>query len=206
MARFEAPSGTIDAVWLAVPPGDQEVLARAALTFGAHVVAEKPWQVSAARSQALAIQAATNNLRLAVHFQYCYLKGLCEMRDAVDGGVGPLRLDGQFTIARENRLELEPYSNLASHILAIQHMHFPDAKLGNLVAAYNTTDHRTVTLSRGKQSATLDFTSTQEPLIQSFVRVFEEDCYLGRRKSSDFVTASNISDQISRLRSLGHWS
>lgn len=186
----------VDVLWVAVPPGNQAELVRAGLEQGCHIVCEKPWDVCPDTTQSLASMARDAGLISAVHYQYCYLAGLPEIVSDGTAIEGPLQFDAAFTISRANRLGLDPFSNMASHLLAIHHVHFPTAKIGTITAAYDSPDCRKVQLSSAYKTWTLDFTKNQEPLIETFIMDFEKCCLEGRPHQTDIAVASAISGRI----------
>lgn len=204
-AQLSLYTSEVDALWFAVPPGDQELLIRAGIALDCHIIVEKPWAVDLETSQALSKEAQDNGLVTAVHYQYCYLSGLTKLVQRI-GPAGPLQFDGIFTIDRSNRLGLEPFGNMASHLLAVQKSHFPQASLGVLYAAYESQNCRQITISAPGDSWSLDFTKNTEPLIQSFIVSFEEHCQAGLPFSLGLTAAGSIMQQIKNFLTRGHWT
>jgi hypothetical protein len=158
------------AAWLCVTPGPHVArMAAAAIEAGMHVVAEKPWLCSAAQSKTLARAAAQRGLRLAVHFEYCFLDGVEAWRERFNN-VSGMRFRGRFTIKRADHLGIPALQNLGSHLAAIRRNAAPQSQIAELVCAYEAAEERRVWLDE----ESIDFLHNKEPLIQRFVRRFED--------------------------------
>lgn len=158
------------AAWLCVTPGPHIAeMMRAAIGAGMHAVAEKPWVCSADHTQALAAAAAQRGLRLGVHFEYCLLEGVEAWRERFYDTQG-LRFGGEFKISRADRLGIPAIQNLGSHLAAIRRYAAPQSQIAELICAYDAADQRRVWID----NESIDFSSNQEPLIQRFIRKFED--------------------------------
>jgi Oxidoreductase family, NAD-binding Rossmann fold len=158
------------AAWLCVTPGPHvRAMVKAAIEAGVHVVAEKPWMCSAAETKMLAAVAVERGVRLGVHFEYCLLDGVEAWRSRFHG-ISGLRFGGRFTISRPDRLGIPAMENLGSHVAAIRRYAAPQSELAELVCAYGAADERRVWI----EHESIDFLENQEPIIQRFVRRFED--------------------------------
>ncbi len=169
ICRDEA--GKADVVWLAVPPGNQEILTRAALAAGKHVVAEKPWMCSRAVTDDLGRAASKEGLQIGVHYEYCFLSGLGRLSMPPNGSGPPVRFSGTFISSKTSGAP--PLYNLGCHLLAIKCALFPDAATGDITVSYKGIDERKLEVVRGTDRRTLDFLGNREPLIQRFIAAFE---------------------------------
>jgi len=165
---FRASGG--QAAWLCVTPSPHVApMINAAIEAGMHVIAEKPWMCSAAETEALAAKASERGVRLGVHFEYCLLEQVEDWRERFHDVRG-LRFGGRFTVSRGDRLGIPALENLGSHLAAIRRYAAPQSEITELICAYGATDERQVWI----ENQLLDFSENQQPIIQRFVRKFED--------------------------------
>jgi hypothetical protein len=158
------------AAWLCVTPGPHVApMMMAAIEAGVHVVAEKPWLCSNAETQTLARAAQARGIKLGVHFEYCLLEQIERWRERYQDLRG-LRFGGRFTVSRADRLGVPALENLGSHLAAIRRYAAPLSEITQLICAYDATDERRVWI---EDDESIDFLENSEPLIQRFVRWFE---------------------------------
>lgn len=158
------------AAWLCITPGPHVPgMVDAAIQAGLHVIAEKPWMCSTAETEALVAAAAKAGVRLGVHFEYCLLHEVERWRERFHD-VRELRFGGRFTTSRGDRLGIPAMQNLGSHLAAIRRYAVPQSEIAELVCAYNAPDERRVWVDE----ESIDFSRNEEPLIQRFVRRFED--------------------------------
>jgi hypothetical protein len=157
--------------WICLTPGEHVPhVAAAALEAGLHVIAEKPWPYV---SDAL-IELARSQGRLAgVHFEYCLLDGVKRWREAF-AERGDLRFSGRFDSPAPDRIGVPALENLGCHLLAIREYAAPRSTLGAIQCGYERERSRCVWLEgAGGESEQLDFSDSDEPIIQRFIDTFE---------------------------------
>ena len=158
------------AAWLCVTPGPHVApMVKAGIEAGVHVVAEKPWMCSKDETESLARAARAHGIRLGVHFEYCLLDAVESWRERYQDMRG-LRFGGRFTVSRADRLGVPAMENLGSHLAAIHRYAVPHAEITELVCAYDAANERRVWI----EEESIDFLENREPLIQRFVRRFED--------------------------------
>lgn len=193
-ATFEPYCDKIDLVWLAVSPGDQEHLVLCAINAGFHVIIEKPWMVGKAASENLSELALNMNVQVGVHFQYCYLEELAEISKYANNA--GFTFNATFTIAGGNRLNIDPWFNFGTHLLAMKMLHFSDVRIGEIQVGYNVDNQRWLNLS-GPSNITIDFGKNDQPLIQRFVSDIERSIVLG----VDFPIGIEFAEQVTSMAS-----
>ena len=82
----------IDIVSIAVPPGEQEALVRAALVAGKHVLCEKPFGTGSRAARDLAQLAGDRRLVGALCYEFRYDPGVRRLIELIDAGeIGTVR-------------------------------------------------------------------------------------------------------------------
>lgn len=177
MARSLASSAA-QIAWICVPPGGYvPPLVRAALAAGLHVIVEKPWNYSSEVTAALQEAAAMKNLKIGVHFEYCFLSDVERWRHEY-AGRSDLRFSGIFTTSASDHMGLSAMQNLGSHLFSLLEYAVPTAAIGEIRCAYDSGNRRTVWIESGKQREDeIDLLAHQEPIIQRFQARFESGLF-----------------------------
>jgi hypothetical protein len=177
------------AAWLCVTPGPHVApMMRAAIEAGVHVVAEKPWRCSKEETDSITAAARARGIRLGVHFEYCLLAKVEAWRERFQDARGP-RFGGRFTVSRGDRLGIPAMENLGSHLGAMRRYAAPHSEIEELFCAYEAADERRVWI----EDESIDFLDNREPVIERFVRRFEEgadfpfDIEFGLRVAEDLT-------------------
>lgn len=85
-ATLQSALPSVDAVVVAVPPGDHARLAHQALTAGKHVLVEKPMTTSVATAERLMAAADERDLTLMVGHTFEYSPAVWTLRELIDSG------------------------------------------------------------------------------------------------------------------------
>ena len=187
-----------DVVWLATPPVNQSLMIELAIEAGKHIVVEKPWSVSAEETKRLSYLAKEKGLITGVSYIYCFLNGVVEKAEKLSKA---RKVEGCFSVRTKNRLLLSSLDNLGSHIVAIRNYICPEAELHNLKTAYGVINERSVTLYySGNIVENIDFTITQEPVVQRFTAAFLNQVKNGAAFEFDFNFASMVMEEIKKIR------
>jgi hypothetical protein len=167
-------AGAAPIAWLCVPPGAHvPPLIRAAIAAGLHVIVEKPWTYSREETAALQRAAEAKNLKIGVHFEYCFLSEVERWRREYARRSG-LRFSGIFTTSASDHMGVAAMQNLGSHLFSIWAYAVPDATVEDILCEYESANQRTVWLESAKQrTASIDLLAHQEPIIQRFLTRFE---------------------------------
>ena len=160
--------------WLCVPPGAHvPPLMRAAIAAGLHVIVEKPWNYSREETSALQRAAEAKNLKIGVHFEYCFLSDVERWRRKYARKAG-LRFSGIFTTSASDHMGVSAMQNLGSHLFSIHAYAMPDVSIGEIRCGYDSANQRTVWLESGKQRiGEIDLLAQQEPIIQRYLASFD---------------------------------
>jgi hypothetical protein len=161
--------------WLCVPPGDHVTpLIRVAVSSGMHVIVEKPWLCSEEETAALVERARQAGRVIGVHFEYCLLEGVQRWRDQLEEG-RHVAFGGRFTTPATDRMGVPAEVNLGCHLRAVHEYAVPQARIAELVCAYEKPAQRVVWVEpSGGARQEIDFTRQHEPIIQRFVTLFEK--------------------------------
>lgn len=171
---LEERAGDLDIIWLAVSPGDQDVLIRCALDVGCNVVVEKPLMINYEQTLEIMNYAKSLNLQVAMHYQYCFLENILEIQKKIqESYVDKLTFSAEFLIPRENRLGIPAVYNLGSHLLAIKCFHFPTAKTKYINTGYKSLESRLIKVKSMEKEYILNFLNNSEPIVQRFIESFE---------------------------------
>lgn len=184
-------------VWLATPPGEHVApIADACIEARVHLIAEKPWLVEAAQSEALANRAGAAGILIGVHHQYVYLEAAERLkRDWV--GRADAVFDGTFTTAKPNRLGLSAMANIGIHLLALRRFIDPAASIGTLDVGYERHNERSIALSApGKAQDAIDFTVNNEPIVQRYIADFERCASEGAPFRCDLRNAITLAHDL----------
>ncbi len=174
-ARSPLPrSSAARIAWICVPPGPHIFsMVQDAIRDGLNVVIEKPWLCSPEETESLIALARENRVTVGIHHQFCLLSEIERWRLQYHPGRG-LRFGGCFHLSRPDRLGIPALDNLGSHLRAIHAYAVPQAAISQIDCAYNTPDERQVWLAdAAERLALVDFTKSQEPLIQRYIARFE---------------------------------
>ena len=163
-------------IWLCIPPGDHVApLIRVALSAGMHVVVEKPWLCTEEETATLIEDAHRMERVIGVHFEYCLLDGVRRWRDQLEEGRHGA-FGGRFATPAPDRMGVPADVILGCHLRAVHEYAVPQARIAELVCAYEEPAQRVVWVEPSGQSRQeIDFTHQHEPIIQRFVTLFE-DC------------------------------
>lgn len=175
-AIYNAPKH-LDTAWIAVPPGDQYVLVDVALERGWNVIIEKPLDIKSEKIKLLDRKAKKFSLQIGIHYQYCYLDIFNKLSLDLDFKKYT-QFSGKFNVENQNILDIDPLSNLASHLFAIKLLHFPFASIKNIETSYNSPADRSILLQTKIKNYNINFTENSEPLIQRFILDFEKSINL----------------------------
>jgi hypothetical protein len=127
-------------LWITYPPGDRKIqLILAALNSGFHVLIEKPLMLSQDEIDTIQTTMLSTKCNVFVNFQYNYCKSIISAKERY-AEVDDLLFEGCFYAIPKNKLNLNPYYNLACHIISIKLNHFPNAYLGTLKYGYERND------------------------------------------------------------------
>lgn len=161
--------------WLCVPPGPQvPLLVRSAMAAGLHVIVEKPWNYSREVTAALQRAAETKNLKIGVHFEYCFLSDVERWRSEY-AHRSDLRFSGVFTTSTNDHMGVPAMQNLGSHLFSILEYAVPDATVWEIRYGYDSANQRKVWLESGKQRVDeIDLLGHKEPIIQRYLASFEK--------------------------------
>lgn len=159
-------------IWIAIPPGQQEIAVKCALELSKNVIVEKPWLADAEVTKSLIKLAQKNGCQIRVNFQLCYLSLLPVLQLKYKNKENVI-FSGSFSISRDNRLSVEAMYNLGSHLVAIHDYMFPFSEIGNLTCNYNTEDIRFFSLESADEIDVVDIGNNEEPLLQVFIEEFE---------------------------------
>jgi predicted dehydrogenase len=156
--------------WLCVPPGPHmAAMIEAALSANLHVVVEKPWLCSPSVTNALLDLARKRQRVVAIHYQYCFLKEVQDWRREFNRGRG-YRFGGCFTVSRRDHLGINAMDELGSHLLAMRDHAVPQSSVSEIVCGYEMREERRIWVEKpDKQSASIDFLTAKEPIIQRFI-------------------------------------
>jgi hypothetical protein len=160
--------------WLCVTPGPHiPAILEAATDAGMHAVLEKPWMCPRSLTEPLILRAQSCRLRVAVHYELCFLEGVrCWRRDF--SARSGLCFGGRFVLGRPNHTGMRPVDNLGCHLLSIREYAVPQAAVSEIRCADEGVAERRVWLeSENVPLASLDFLANREPVIQRFVAAFE---------------------------------
>lgn len=173
---FAGGAGQI--AWLCVPPGAHvPPLIRAAIAAGLHVIVEKPWNYSGEKTAALQRAADAKNLKIGVHFEYCFLSAVERWRREYTQQAD-LRFGGIFNTSVSDHMGVSAMQNLGSHLFSIHEYAAPFAAIGEIRCAYDSGNQRTVWLESGKRRVDeIDLLAHQEPIIQRFLARFESGLF-----------------------------
>ncbi|MEQ1353235.1 MAG: Gfo/Idh/MocA family oxidoreductase [Candidatus Acidiferrum sp.] len=185
--------------WLCVPPGAHvPLLMRAALAAGLHMIVEKPWTYSREETEALQRAAETKNLKIGVHFEYCFLSDVERWRREYARQVD-LRFSGIFTTSLSDHMGVSAMQNLGSHLFSILEYAIPDATVGEIRCGYDAANQRTVWLESGKQSVDeIDLLAHKEPIIQRYLASFENSLD-GEKFPIDLEFAQRVNEKLELL-------
>jgi hypothetical protein len=186
----------VDAVWLAIPPIDQEVFVEIILGFHKHVIVEKPWMCNEQTTLKLIDFAKTVDRQVAVHYQYCYLDAFKRLPFQTDYPIGEITFQGEFSISRENRLSIPAIYNMGSHLVAIKELFCPEASVSDINTGYNTEDKRLVRFESQSQHYEVDFSCNDEPLIQRFMQDFESHVNASREFPLNLQFSLRVNQQL----------
>jgi Oxidoreductase family, NAD-binding Rossmann fold len=167
-------SGAAQIAWLCVPLGSHvPPLIRAALAAGLHVIVEKPWNYSREETAELQRSAEMKNLKIGVHFEYCFLSGVERWRREYSQR-SDLRFSARFTTSVSDHMGVSAMQNLGSHLFSIHEHAVPNAAFEEIRCGYDSVNQRTVWLESGKERiAEIDLLADQEPIIQRYLAAFE---------------------------------
>lgn len=195
-----AATSAVDVVWVAVRPGDDQIaIVSDALESGKNVIVEKPWLATPGQSAALQAVAKKSGLITGVHFQFCYAARVEELsRQYKD--CRNVRFSGNFSISRDNRLDIPADLNLGIHLHAIRQACFPDAAPGRIESAYGATERRDFSLKTDDGEIIVDLLETGEPLVDRFINSFEEALSEGGPFALDLALGTLVLDSVMRQR------
>jgi hypothetical protein len=127
-------------LWITYPPGDRKLkLILAALNSGFNVLIEKPLRLSQDEIEIIQTTMLSTKCKVFVNYQYNYCKSVITAKERY-AEVNDLLFEGCFYANSNNKLDIDPYYNLASHIISIKLNHFPNAYLGTLEYGYERND------------------------------------------------------------------
>ena len=185
--------------WLCIPPCDElPLLIESAIAAGLHVIVEKPWLCSRTETEALMEIARRRHVLVAVHFQYCFLDKVEELRTHLPVSAGD-QFSGVFTISRGNRLGIPALQNFGSHLLAVREYSAPGSKIGEVRCGYSLPDERRASIETESGTVHAIELVTDEPLIQRFSRRFEE-AIPSLEFSLNLEFAMRVSEAIENIR------
>ncbi|MGH9715991.1 MAG: hypothetical protein ACRD4R_04580 [Candidatus Acidiferrales bacterium] len=189
--------------WLCVPPGPHILpMLDAVFEAGLHAVIEKPWLFSRSQTDSVLAKARARRVIAGVHYEYCLLDGVEDMRRRSNRGTG-LEFCGRFTISRPQRLPVSALEDLGSHLLAIRAYAAPESSITDVRCGYERPDERQVWLeARHQRVFTVDFLANQKPIIQRFIGVLEA-AIEGAEFPFGLEFASQVADGIEKLKRLG---
>jgi hypothetical protein len=190
----------IDVVWIAVPPGGQDILIESVLDFGKHAIIEKPWMCDRSTTLNLINYADFMGCQVAVHYQYCYLDGLIRLQDILSDSSENWYFWGEFLVKGINRLSIASDYNLGSHLIAIKHMLLPKAILDHIKTGYHMEGKRRIGVHSLTQHYELDFQNCKEPLIQRFIIDFDYHIQNNMPFSLGLKFSLDVNDKITKLR------
>jgi predicted dehydrogenase len=166
--------------WMCVPPcAERELLIDSAVKVGLHVIVEKPWMRSPLDTEPLARMAEERGVLVGVHFQYCFLDAVRELRTAL-GGIEGLRFRGRFTLSRPDRLQIPAIHNLGSHLLAVREYVASHSEVEDIRCGYEMEDERWVALDAAAGLTRTVELRTEEPIIQRYIEAFEDSMAVAR--------------------------
>jgi hypothetical protein len=185
--------------WLCVPPGAHvPPLIRAAIAAGLHVIVEKPWNYSREETLALQRAAEAKNLKIGVHFEYCFLSEVERWRREY-ARRSDLRFSGILTTSASDHLGVSAMQNLGSHLFSIHAYAAPNATLGEIRCGYESANQRTVWLESGKQRIDeINLLTLKEPIIQRYLARFESSLG-GENFPIDLGFAKRVNEKLELL-------
>lgn len=192
----------LGAIWLAVPPGDQELLVRSALGLGNNVVVEKPWMVSREETEELIVLSRSRGLQVGLHHQYPFLKSLMNLNNMISPTDQGAIFSGQFTTSKRNRFSIPALYILGSHLLAIKCLLFPGAKIGTINVAYKHVKERWISIESQSHKFVVDLLNNSEPIIQRFIVSFEEHIGLDREFPINLRLGLQVNEELKKLKSV----
>lgn len=200
---LEKHSQNLIAIWVAVPPGDQEVLVRSALGLRKNVVVEKPWMVSREETEALISLSRRCGRQVALHHQYTFLEALTNLHSRIDPMDQDAVFSGQFTTSKPDRLAIPALYNFGSHLLAVKCLLFPGAQIGALRVGYNEVDRRWVSIDWASHQFSLDFTDHREPLIQRYIEAFEQHIASDQEFPMNLRLGLKVNEELKAIENRG---
>jgi hypothetical protein len=183
-------------VWLCVPPGPHvPILIRAAFAACLHVIVEKPWVYSREETALLQDAATKERFKGVVHFEYCLLSEVENWRRQYEQQAG-LKFGGTFNVHASDHLGISAMQNLGSHLMAMREYAVPHSRLSKIHCGYELPDERMVWLdSDQKRVATIEFLGSTEPIVQRFVKRFENSLD-GKPFPFDFAFAQRVNENL----------
>ena len=193
--------------WLCVSPGPHvaQIIGRA-MENGMQIIVEKPWLSSRQETEDIIQAAAAADISIGIDYEYCFLEELDSVFASVGEGTG-WELSGKFVIARENRLKIPASQNLGCHLVAIQKLYCPSVDVGEIKVGYSGADCRLLKVRKmhaaGCDGIEVDFTRNREPLVQRFVRAFEEAAVTREAFPMNLVFAQEVHRAITTFQRRG---
>lgn len=192
-------AGAAQIAWLCVPPGGYvPPLIRAAIAAGLHVIVEKPWNYSREETAALQRAAEAKNLKIGVHFEYCFLSDVERWRREY-ARQADLRFGGIFTTSVSDHMGVSAMQNLGSHLFSILEYAVPEAAVAEIRCGYDAANQRTVWLESGKRRIDeIDLLAHHEPIIQRYLASFENSLD-GEKFPIDLEFAQRVNEKLELL-------
>lgn len=187
-----------DILWLATSPQDQFILLCEGLHRTRHIIIEKPLLISEREALVICEIASATSSTIGVNYQYCFLEEIFDLKK-VDGLLrADCIFDGIFTVPQPNRLSISPEVNLGIHLAAIKLLHFPEARLGNIISSYESENRRSFKITCENATWVLDFTENRQPLVQRFLSEYIGCVRSGERFKLDIEFSKKALDLLSR--------
>ena len=185
-----------DILWLSIPPQGQFTLLCEGMRSCRHIIIEKPLLLNKEQISEIRTMAFERSVTVGVHYQYCFLDAIYELKNLIKSEVSKFEFSGVFRVANSNRLGISPEFNLGIHLVAIKMLHFPNAKLGKIESAYDSTNRRYFSLACDKKKYSLDFTENREPLVQRFVAEYIKCFSSSENFQLDIDFSANVVDAV----------
>lgn len=203
-ARLENYSSKCDVLWIAIPPIMQYDISLIATKLGYHQIFEKPWLVSRNKTNSLISLMKEYKLTASVHYQYCYMGKLPGFAEKISDSQAKLKMRGEFTTSRGDRLGVSHLDNLGSHLVSIWLYYFPHIDNLYLETNYNSQNKRNIQIYDKENNLvdSLDFLFNNEHLVQKYILDFEASIVDNKQFKLDMVFASNVKDKIDKLRNV----
>lgn len=185
-----------DIVWVAVPPGQQNLIVRTLLSQNKHVLIEKPWICDKKETASLIELAKKKGLFIGINYQFCFLEEIKNISEPSKSATG---FSGQFTTSKHNRLSIPSLYNLGSHLIAIKCLYFPLATIDEIKTGYDECDKRFIKITFPERVYEIDFLNQHEPLIQRLVEKFEYCISANSAFPLNLNFATRVYDELKKI-------